>query len=182
MKLWQSVRKKQDEIGFVPSASSEPRGAHYWCDNRCSDKALRYMLIASMAILEGGEARTINLCQLCFTAKLVQPGKQPLKSQEWHEVVENKAHRGRLWKIFGSEQLLRGTWEYCTLKRAWTRKKIAAAAQENQEGIQSQWQKESPFREVLEQVKRSADTDCGAQTMRRACSAMKLGNWESFEE
>ena len=34
----------------------------------------------------------------------------------------------------------------------------------------------------LEQVKRSADTDCGSQTMRRAYSAMKLGNWESFKE
>ena len=30
-----------DEIGFVPSAFSEPRGAFYWSDNRCSEKALR---------------------------------------------------------------------------------------------------------------------------------------------
>ena len=26
------------EMGFVPSALSEPRGPIYWCDNRCSDK------------------------------------------------------------------------------------------------------------------------------------------------
>ena len=38
----------------------------------------------------------------------------------------------------------------------------------------------SPCKEVLEQVKRSADKDCGHQTMRRAYSAMKLGNWEFF--
>ena len=37
-----------DEIGFVPSALSEPRGAFYWCDNRCSDEALRYLQIASV--------------------------------------------------------------------------------------------------------------------------------------
>ena len=38
------------------------------------------------------------------------------------------------------------------------------------------------FEEVLVQVKRSADTDCGHQTMRHAYSAMKLGNWEIFKE
>ena len=46
--------------------------------------------------------------------------------------------------------------------------------------MQGRWQHESPFKEVLEQVKRSADTDCGPHTMRRAYSAVKLGNWESF--
>ena len=30
-----------DEMGFVPSALSEPRGPIYWCDNRCSAKAIR---------------------------------------------------------------------------------------------------------------------------------------------
>ena len=29
--------------------------------------------------------------------------------------MEKKAHRGRLWKSFGSEQILRGMWEYFTL-------------------------------------------------------------------
>ena len=45
------------EIGFVPSASTEPRGSCCWCDNRCSDKALRYIQSASMVIEESGEAR-----------------------------------------------------------------------------------------------------------------------------
>ena len=86
-------QEEADEIGFVPSASSEPRGAYFWCDTRCSDKALRYMQIASMVIEEGGEARTINLCKLCHNAELVQQGKQPLHSKEWKEVLEKKAHR-----------------------------------------------------------------------------------------
>ena len=30
------------EISFVPSALSIPRGPMCWCDNRCSEKALRY--------------------------------------------------------------------------------------------------------------------------------------------
>ena len=68
----------------------------------------RYMRIASMVIEEGGEARTINLCPVCCNEKLFQQGKQSLKSKEWREVVERKAHRGRLWKIFGSEQFLLG--------------------------------------------------------------------------
>ena len=85
-------------------------------------------------------------------------------------------------KVFGSGQLLLEIWEYFTLKRASARKIVADAAQEKQEGIQGQWQQTSPFKEVVEQVQRSVDTDCNAQMMRRACNAMKLGNWESFKK
>ena len=53
------------------------------------------------------------------------------------------------------------------------------AAQEKQEGKQGQWQQGSSFKEVLEQVIRSVDTDYCPQTMRRAYIAMKHGNWES---
>ena len=70
-----------------------------------------------MVIEEGGDGRTINLCKVCYNAKLVQQGKQTLKLCEWKEVVEKKAHRGRLWKLFGCEQFLRGMWEYFTLKK-----------------------------------------------------------------
>ena len=90
-----------------------PRGVYYWCDNRCSEKALRYMQSPSMLIEEGGEARTFNLCQRCYNEQLVQQGKQ---SMEWREVVERKAHRVRLWKVFGRHQFLRGMWEYLALK------------------------------------------------------------------
>ena len=86
---------------------------------------------------------------------------------------------GQVWKVFGCEQFLRGMWEYFALKSAWARKILADAAQE---GMPGQWQYESPSKEVLEQAKRSADTDCGPHTMRRAYSAMKLGNSESLEE
>ena len=47
-------------------------------------------------LIEGGEARRINLCMLCYNAKLVQQSKQPLKFWDWKEVVEKKAHRRRL--------------------------------------------------------------------------------------
>ena len=82
--------------------------------------------------------------------------------------MERKAHRGRLWKFFGREQFLRGMWEYFSFKRAWARKIFVDAAQEKQEGLQGQWEQESPFNEVLEQVKRHVDTACNAQIMRRA--------------
>ena len=56
------------------------------------------------------------------------------------------------------------------------------AAKEVQEGIQGQWQQESPFKEVLEQVKEYSDTDCNAYMMRRAYKVVNTGNWESFKE
>ena len=61
-----------------------------------------------MVVEDGGDARTITLCKLCYNTKLVQQGKQPLKLCEWKGVVEKKAHGGRLWKVLGSEQFLRG--------------------------------------------------------------------------
>ena len=128
------------------------------------------MQIASVVIEEGGEASTINLCKLCYNGKLVQQGKQPLKSMEWKEGVKS-----RLSKIFGSEQFPRGMWEYFTLKRAGATKIPADAAQEKQEGKRSQWQQKSHFKEVLEQIKRSADTDCNAQIVRRAYNAKGVG-------
>ena len=51
---------------------------------------------------------------------------------------------------------MRRMWEYFTLERADVRKILADASLEKQEGIQGRWQQESPFREVLEQVKGSA--------------------------
>ena len=47
-------------------------------------------------------------------------------------------------------------WQYLTLEVADVRKSPAEASRERQDG-----QQESPFREVLEQVKKSADADCG---------------------
>ena len=51
------------ELAFVPSALSEPRGAIHFCDNHGSEKAVRYWQFASVVVEEGGEARTVNLCQ-----------------------------------------------------------------------------------------------------------------------
>ena len=68
------------------------------------------LVAAPMVTEEGGEAYTINLCKRCYNERLVQQGKQPLKSKERREVVERKAHRGRFGKIVGSEQFLSGMW------------------------------------------------------------------------
>ena len=175
-------QEEAEELGFVPSALSEPRGPIHWCDNRCSEKAVGCWQFASVVVEEGGEAHTTNLCQQCCNEKLAQQGKQPLKLWQRRGVVEKKAHRARRWKVMGNEQFLRGMREYFTLERAGARKIIADAAREKQEGIHGQWQQESPFTEVLEQVKRSADVDSGSQMMRRGYLAMKNGSWEDCKE
>ena len=54
--------EEAEELAFVPSAISEPRGATYFCDNRCSEKAIRYLQFASVVVEESGEVRTVNLC------------------------------------------------------------------------------------------------------------------------
>ena len=70
--------EEAEELAFVPSAVSEPRGAIYFCDNRCSERA-----------------RTVNLCQQCCKERQVQQGEPRLNSWQRRAVVEMKAHRGR---------------------------------------------------------------------------------------
>ena len=73
-------------------------------------------------------------------------------------------------------------WEYFTLERAEVNKILADASRERQEGIQGQWQQESPFREIPEQVRGKADIGCGPQMMRQSYLAMRNGCWEEFKE
>ena len=53
-------RDKAEEISFMPSAISIPQRPVFWCDNRCSDKALRFWQFASVVVEDGKEAHTVN--------------------------------------------------------------------------------------------------------------------------
>ena len=53
----------------------------------------------------------------------------------------------------GNAQLIRGMWEYFTLKLVEAKKILDDAARERPEGIQDQWQQESPFRDIPEDVR-----------------------------
>ena len=117
----------------------------------------------------------MNVCKLCHEATLVQQGKEPLKVWEWKEVVEKKAIGVGYGSYLGANKFCAECGSI-SLQRAEARKTLADAAQEKQEGMPGQWQHESPFKEVVVQVKRSADTDCGPQTMRRAYNAKMFGN------
>ena len=58
-------RDEAEELCFVPSALSVPRGPMFLCDNRCSDKAPRFWQFASVVVEEGEESYTTNWCQQC---------------------------------------------------------------------------------------------------------------------
>ena len=47
--------------------------------------------------------------------------------------MERKSHRGRIGKVMGNEQFLRGMWEYFTLERAEARKILADASRRKQD-------------------------------------------------
>ena len=73
-------------------------------------------------------------------------------------MIEQKVFRGKLWKAFGMEQnLVRYNMGTFYRQRKWTKELSAGAEKERQEGLQGNWQKESPFKEALELVKRSND-------------------------
>ena len=131
------------------------------------------MRIASVVIEEGGKPAQ-SLCA----------AKQTVTEVEGMERSCGK--EGSSWQVM--EYLRKRTISARNVRVVHSQKgmdkkeRIADAAQEKQQGIQCQWQQESPNKDVLEQVTRNADTDCNAQTMRRAYNAQKSGNWEGFKE
>ena len=100
-------------MSFVPSAISVP----LICDNQCSGKTLSFWQFASVVIKEGEESYNTNLCQQRYNESVVARGDTPLTTWQWHELVEKKAHGGRLWKIMGREQCIRQMWEYYCRER-----------------------------------------------------------------
>ena len=95
--------------------------------------------------------------------------------------MEKNAHRGRLWRIMGNEQFTRGMWEYFIRKRVEAKKIRDDAAREKQEGIQGQWQQESPFRDILEHARSNEDMVCSSEIMRRSYFATRDSGWEEFK-
>ena len=79
---------------------------------------------------------------------------------------------------FGKDQFIQMMWEYFCLERVKAKKFLKNAEKGKHEGIQGQWQQESPAKEILEQVKSSADTDSTPEMMRFGYCAMKDGTWE----
>ena len=52
-----------EEMSFVPGAIGIPQRPMFWCDNRCSDKALRFWQFALVVVEYGKESHMANLCQ-----------------------------------------------------------------------------------------------------------------------
>ena len=77
---------------------------------------------------------------------------------------------------------MRGMRVHFTVTRAWTKAVLVDAEKERQAGLQGKGQLEPPFKEVLEQIKRSSDMSCDAYSMRRAYYAGKSGDWEGCKE
>ena len=99
-------REDAEDISLVPSVMSIPRGPMFWCDKRCSDEALR-----SVVVDDGEEVHIVNLCQQCCNESLTVKGLSPLKNWQWKAVVEKTGHRGRSWRMLGRDQYKQGVWE-----------------------------------------------------------------------
>ena len=113
-------------------------------------------------------------CQLLAAG--VAKGEEPLTNVQRRQVVEEKAYRGRTWKMMEKEPYLRGMWEHFSCERSKASKYRQLADEEKQAGIQGQWQQESPAREYLEQVKCCHDTDCSESMMMNGFIALKKWN------
>ena len=90
-------------------------------------------------------------------------------------VVRSRGEEDTLWKVM--ENAARNVGVF-SCERLEAKKFREDAEKEKQEGIQGQWQRESPAIEYLEQVKCCKDTDCTPRMMKQTFFALKGGDWE----
>ena len=145
LRLWDAGNQPGRSRGISLCAECPQRATRinlFLCDNRCSDKAVRYWQFASVVVEEGGEAHTVNLSQQCWNEQKVQQGKPRLNSWQWRAVVEKKAHRRAQDHVEGIwEQGMSNMGEFQSQKRHDTEDDSGSCgAEKRQEGIQGQWQ------------------------------------------
>ena len=131
-------QEEVEEMSFVKSTISVPQKLVCRCDDQCSEKTLSFWQLASVVIREGEESYTTNMCQKCYNESLRAKGEAPPTSWQWRQFAGQKAHRGRLWKMMGKEQHVRGMWEYFRRQRDTVNQFREQAEEETQAGIQGQ--------------------------------------------
>ena len=85
-----------DELSFIPGAVSEPRGALYMHDNKCSKEGFKFYQLAAIVIEGGGAAHTINLCKQSHNERRQKQGERAATASRWREMKEQKAFGGKL--------------------------------------------------------------------------------------
>ena len=88
-------RDEAEEISFVPSAIGIPQRPTFWCDTRCSDKALRFWQVASVVVEDGDESCTATLCQQCYNESLTAKG---ICTLEELAVERGRGEEGASWQ------------------------------------------------------------------------------------
>ena len=99
--MWDSLilsLEEEEEISFVPSATSIPQGCMYRCDNSFCEKALDHWNFASFVVKDEGEAYTENLCQQCYNERLQKQG--PAAVELWITAGGRTQFLRAMWAIF----------------------------------------------------------------------------------
>ena len=100
------------------------------CDNQCSEKTLSFLQLASVVIQEGEESNTTNFLPEMLQRFSEGKRRNTLTNWQWRQFAGQKAHRGRLWKMMGKEQYVRGMWEHLCQERENVKRFREQAAEE----------------------------------------------------
>ena len=66
----------------------------------CSEQGFKFFQHAAIVTEEeGGAIHTINLCEHCYNGRRIKQGERPVKAAQRTEMMEQKAFRGKLWKV-----------------------------------------------------------------------------------
>ena len=77
-----------------------------------SEETQDYVREAKSTEQEEVEERIFVPSAASVPQKMMSKGEEPLTNVQWRQVVEKKAHRGRIWIMMGKEPCVRGMWEY----------------------------------------------------------------------
>ena len=73
-------------------------------------------------------------------------------------------------------------WQHFTMKKVWARSVLVEVEKERQDGIEGDWQQESPCQEALELFRHSSDLRFEGLLMRRAYYSGRSGDWQNSLE
>ena len=81
-----------------------------------------------------GPSEILTKWQQCNNKILVAREGKPLTKWQWYEVVETKAHRGRLWRMLAKDQYIREMWEYYSCERSNVKKEVSRGCRDGKAG------------------------------------------------
>ena len=152
------------------------RWASHMCD-KCSAKRVKFCELAAIVTEEGGATHTTNLCRNRCDKRRSEQGQANVDGVGWKELIKQKYQTQAVGCFLGRSLPSKNVGAIYS----WARKVLEDAAGVTQLGTDGNWQNESLHKEP-ELLRNIGDLSFDGSLLRKACNAVKSGDWEEFLE